>query len=111
MKTQDFQSFSEFWPYYLSQHSKRGTRWLHFIGNTNLFFWLIVSVINLNWKICVFAIVSSYGIAWIGHFFVEKNIPATFRYPIWAGLGDMLMYFKMIRGELDAELKRHSGSK
>lgn len=111
MKTQDFQSFSEFWPYYLSQHRKAGTRWLHFVGNTNLFFWLAVAAVTLSWKTVIFAVASSYGFAWIGHFFVEKNIPATFRYPIKAGMGDMLMYYKMIRGELNADLEKYLGAK
>jgi hypothetical protein len=107
MKTRDFRSFSEFWPYYISQHSKAGTRWLHFVGNTNLFFWFALAAINLSWKMALFAVVSSYGFAWVGHFFVERNIPATFRYPIKAGMGDMLMYYKMIRGTLDEDLKKY----
>ncbi len=106
MKTQDFLSFAEFWPYYLSQHSKKGTRWLHFIGNTNLFFWLTLSALHLSWRLALFSIISSYAIAWIGHFFVERNVPATFRHPIWAGMGDMLMYYKMMRGQINSELEK-----
>jgi hypothetical protein len=111
MKMQDFQSFSEFWPYYLSQHSKVWTRRLHFIGFTNLICWLIVAVVVRSWLALVFAVGSSYGFAWIGHFFVEKNIPATFWYPVKANLGVALMYYKMLRGTLDEDLEKYLGSK
>ena len=107
MKTQDFQSFAEFWPYYLSQHSKPWTRRLHFIGFTNLIGWLIIAAATLSWKALVVAVASSYAFAWVGHFFVEKNIPATFWYPVKANLGVALMYYKMLRGTLDEDLKKY----
>lgn len=101
-------SLKEFWPYYVREHSQAGTRWLHFIGNTNLLIWLIVAILNWSLIYLAIAIVSSYMIAWIGHFFIEKNIPATFRYPLKAGICDIVMYYKMWRGEMDAEVMKYS---
>jgi len=59
----------------------------------------------------LWAVVSSYAVAWIGHFFVERNVPATFRYPLMAAICDMVMYYKMWRGEMVAEVEKYtSGS-
>jgi hypothetical protein len=38
--------------------------------------------------------------AWIGHFFVEKNRPATFTYPLWSFIGDWKMLALMLMGRL-----------
>ncbi len=107
MKNQYFRALQEFWPYYVRAHSKPGTRWLHFVGNTNLFIWLLVALLRRDPWIVLWAVVSSYAFAWVGHFFVEHNIPATFRYPVQAALCDMLMYYKMWRGEMDAEVRKY----
>lgn len=100
-------SLQEFWPYYVREHSRLGTRWLHFIGNTNLFFWLILAIFYRSTVMLAIAVVSSYAFAWIGHFFIERNIPATFRYPLKAAICDMIMYYKMWRGEMNSEVEKH----
>jgi hypothetical protein len=107
MKNQPFHTLQEFWPYYVREHRQAGTRCLHFIGNTNLLLWLVIALVRWNIWIVLWAVVSSYTIAWIGHFFVERNIPATFRYPLKSALCDMRMYYKMWRGEMDAEVKKY----
>jgi len=109
MLKNQFHALQEFWPYYVREHSKAGTRRLHFIGNTNLFFWLLLALLRLDLWIVLWAVISSYALAWIGHFFVERNIPATFRYPLQAALCDMYMYYKMWRGEMDAEVGKYVG--
>ena len=101
-------SLKEFWPYYVREHSQAGTRWLHFIGNTNLLLWLIIALLNFSFIYLSVAIVSSYMIAWIGHFFVEKNIPATFRYPLKAAICDMVMYYKMWTGKMNIEVEKYT---
>lgn len=102
-----YRTLEEFWPYYVNEHSEAGTRWLHFVGNSNLFVWLIAALVRLSFRLLVVAVVSSYAIAWVGHFFVERNIPATFRYPIMSALCDMRMYYKMWRGEMAAEIAKY----
>jgi hypothetical protein len=98
----------EFWPYYVTQHRHPTSRQLHFIGNTNLLIWLFLAIARRNPFLLGFAVASSYVIAWIGHFFFERNIPATFRYPILAGVCDLIMYYKMWRGEMDAEVTKYA---
>lgn len=101
-------SLQEFWPYYVREHSRLGTRRLHFIGNTNLFVWLFLAVYCRSIGHILIAVVSSYTLAWIGHFFVERNIPATFRYPLKAAICDMVMYYKMWKGEMNAEVEKYT---
>ena len=96
-----------FWPYYINEHKNPLTRRIHFWGNTNLLFWLLLAFIRRSIRLSIFAIVSSYLIAWFGHFFIEKNKPATFRYPLLAGVCDMIMYCKMLNGTMDAEVAKY----
>ena len=43
--------------------------------------------------------VVGYGFAWVGHYFFEKNRPATFQYPLWSLMGDCRMFFETISGK------------
>lgn len=102
-----YKTLEEFWPYYVNEHKNPLTRQLHFVGNTNLFFWLLLALIRRSFRLIVFAVVSSYLIAWIGHFFVERNLPATFRYPVKSAICDMIMYAKMWSGDMDTEVAKY----
>lgn len=97
----------DFWPYYVNEHSNPVNRQLHFIGNTNLIFWLALALLKRSPMLLGFAVASSYAIAWVGHFFFQRNIPATFRYPLLAGVCDLIMYYKTWRGEMEAEVARY----
>jgi hypothetical protein len=107
MKDATYKTLAEFWPYYVQEHQKPLTRRLHFVGNSNLFIWLLLALFRRSLKLVIFAVVSSYLIAWVGHFFVERNLPATFRYPVKSAICDMIMYAKMWRGEMDAEVAKY----
>jgi len=99
-------TFEEFWPFYVSQHSKYGTRLFHFIGTSLGLILFAAAVLTLRPFLVLWALVAAYGFAWIGHFFIEKNRPATFQYPLWSFLGDLKMYGLMWRGEMEAEAER-----
>lgn len=101
-----YTSFSEFYPYYLTEHSKRGTRILHFIGTTLFFLLLIYSIVSMNGWLFLASVVMAYAFAWVGHFFIEKNKPATFQYPLWSLMSDFKLYFQIIAGKEGWEAKR-----
>jgi hypothetical protein len=98
-------SFEEFWPYYVAQHSRVSTRRLHFAGTTMVLGALAAAVLVSPWW-ALAAPVVGYGPAWIGHFFFEKNRPATFTYPLWSLRGDFRMYRLTLLGRMTPELER-----
>ena len=100
MKTADFRSFSEFFPFYLSEHSNTLNRRLHFIGTTGTNICVLTTILTGDWRWMLLAPVCGYGFAWYGHFRVEHNRPATFKHPIWSLMGDYRMYGLMLTGKL-----------
>ena len=103
----NFRNFAEFWPYYLSEHAKPTTRALHFAGTGAGLLLFMLGLVSGNYWLLLVALVWGYGPAWVGHFFVEKNRPATFRHPFWSLIADFRMFFFFITGRLGAELRRH----
>lgn len=106
-----FASFAEFWPFYVSEHSRTLTRWLHFIGTSCAIVLILMAIFAGEPWLLVAAPVAAYGFAWAAHFTVEHNRPATFTYPLWSLIGDFKMYGLMWAGRMDAEvraLKRRS---
>ncbi len=99
MSEERIASFREFYPYYLREHRLRGTRITHFIGTTGFLVALILAVSTPNAWYILYGAVFAYGWAWIGHFFIEKNKPATFRYPLWSLMSDFKLYFQIIAGK------------
>ena len=100
------QRFEEFWPFYVSQHRRRGTRIFHFIGTTVGFLFLLRAIATERPLLLICGLVASYGFAWMGHFLTEKNNPATFQHPLWSLLSDLKMYGLMWRGRMTAEAER-----
>ena len=100
-----FQSFADFWPFYVREHSEPLNRRLHFIGTASIALIVALAVIYHPYWL-LFAPVSGYGFAWIGHFFVEKNRPATFIHPLWSLMGDFKMFGLMLIGKMDDEVRR-----
>ncbi len=99
MGSRKYKSFKEFYPYYLSEHRKQGTRITHFIGTTMFLLFVLGALILMNpWWILA-GVVTAYGFAWVGHFFIEKNKPATFQYPIWSLISDFKLYFQIWGGK------------
>lgn len=99
------QSYEEFWPYYVSEHRKPGTRALHVLGTSLVLADLAAAVLVSPWWLLA-APFAGYAPAWIAHFFVEKNRPATFTYPLWSLRGDFRMFGLTLRGRMAPELER-----
>jgi hypothetical protein len=99
-----FSSLDEFWPFYLSQHLNPATRRLHFIGTTLGLIFLALAAVLRAPRISIAAFVAAYGCAWIGHFFFERNAPATFRHPLLSLRADFRMYRLMWTGGLAVHL-------
>ena len=89
-------SYAEFYPFYLDQHKNKVCRILHYIGSSLALLLLIYSCINLSSTFLVLGLVVGYAFAWVGHFFFEKNMPATFKNPIFSLMGDWNMLFDAI---------------
>jgi len=96
----NYQSFKEFYPFYLSQHRNKTCRNLHFIGSSLILIMLSYAVFNAQYLLLLTLPVIGYGFAWIGHFVFEKNKPATFTYPLWSFIGDWKMFWQMLIGKL-----------
>jgi hypothetical protein len=94
-----YASFAEFYPYYLSEHSNRVCRELHFVGSTLTLACLAALILTGNPWWFPAALVCGYGFAWIGHFGFQKNRPATFRHPLYSLMGDWVMYWHMLTGQ------------
>ena len=102
-----FQSFEEFWPFYLGQHANRTCRWLHVFGTSAGVLVFANGLRTGHWRALFPALVLGYGFSWIGHFFFEKNRPATFTYPRWSFKGDFVMLKLFFTGKLNAELEKY----
>jgi hypothetical protein len=86
------ETYREFWPLYLREHSHPGNRCLHFIGTTIALVLIVAAVITGDALFLVGALISGYGFAWLGHYFIEKNRPASFKYPLWSFVSDWRLW-------------------
>ena len=101
----EFASYEEFFPYYVGQHSKPATRWVHFVGTHLGGAVGLTGIVGRKPRLLAAAPLISYGMAWFSHFTIEGNRPASFGHPLWAVRGDFRMLAMMWQGR-DAELSR-----
>jgi hypothetical protein len=106
MSERRYNSFTEFWPHYVAEHSNPRTRLFHLVGTSIALGSVAYFILSGRWWLFPLALVPGYGMAWIGHFFIEKNRPATFQYPLWSFMGDYKMIGMMLTGRMDAEVER-----
>jgi hypothetical protein len=95
-----FHTFAEFYPFYLSEHSNRTCRRLHFAGSSLslVFLAMLVATGNPWWLLA--GLLVGYGFAWVGHFGFEKNKPASFKRPLYSFMGDWVMYKDIWTGRI-----------
>lgn len=99
-ETTRFQSFAEFYPFYLGEHLNPVCRTLHFVGSTIVLLLIVAAVMTSQWILLAAVPFAGYGFAWIGHFAFEKNKPATFSYPGWSFMGDWVMYWQLLTRQI-----------
>jgi len=95
-RAKKIESLEEFYPFYLCEHSKAGTKLFHFLATFNVLYLIFSRGFTLT-SISV-GLLQGYGLAWISHFCVESNQPATFTYPAWSFRSDWLMFLDSVMG-------------
>lgn len=104
----EFNTFSDFWPYYLSEHRNPTTRLMHVLGTALAMAFVLLLTWSGDLRFLAAAAASGYGLAWLSHLMIERNRPATFRYPVWSLMGDFRMFSLACTGRLEAEVQRHT---
>ncbi len=105
MNQEPIGTYKAFWLFYVSQHRNKTNRNLHFAGTLLVLLLVGFGAIFNPW-ILLGLPVAGYGFAWAGHFFFERNVPATFQYPFWSLIADFQMFFLMCLGRMDREVRR-----
>ena len=95
-----FKSFADFYPFYLTEHSNRTCRRLHFVGSTLSLVCLALLIATGQPKYLLFGLLCGYSFAWVGHLGFEKNRPASFKRPLYSFMGDWAMYKDIWTGKI-----------
>jgi hypothetical protein len=95
-----FANFREFYPFYLGEHVDRTCRRLHIVGSTLVLIVFASACVSQHWIWLIALPFLGYGFAWIGHFFFEKNRPATFTHPFYSFAGDWVMWWQVVSGKM-----------
>lgn len=103
-----FSGYQEFFSFYLHEHSHPRNRLMHAAGTLLGICTIAVPIaIGHPWYALLWPLVA-YGFAWIGHFVIEGNRPATFEHPVWSFMGDFHMLGLMLTGRLRARLEKQA---
>jgi hypothetical protein len=103
---EEMRTFEDFWPFYVREHSNETNRMLHFLGTSLAVGSVVAGLVTGKKGFFAAAPLLGYGFAWVGHFMVEGNRPATFKHPLWSLRGDFVMWKKMVTGQMAAEVER-----
>lgn len=91
-----YRTFAEFYPFYLSEHSNRTCRRLHFAGTSLGLALFLLALWTHAWWLILAGVVAGYAFAWAGHVFFERNRPATFTYPLYSFFGDWVLWWQIL---------------
>ena len=95
-----FDTFAEFYPFYLTEHSNRTCRRLHFVGTSLALVCLVTLIVTRDPLWLLYGLLCGYGFAWVGHFAFERNRPASFKQPLYSFMGDWKMYWQILTGKI-----------
>ncbi|MEQ1733232.1 MAG: DUF962 domain-containing protein [Bacteroidia bacterium] len=98
--TQEYTTLKEFYVYYLTEHANITSRRLHFVGTGLVIGILLYALFIGNYTLLWCMPLAGYGFAWAGHFFFEKNKPATFKYPFYSLASDFIMFADILKGRV-----------
>ncbi len=107
MAAKEYKNLKEFWPFYLSEHADIRNRVLHFVGSTLVLVLIALAIVKANPWFLLGAPFAGYGFAWVGHFIVEKNRPATFTYPFMSLASDWVMYYFIWTGQIGKQMEKY----
>jgi hypothetical protein len=103
-----FKTIDDFYPFYLSQHSYNLCRLLHYTGTIIATTHLLLAIFYLYLLYIPIGMLYGYGFAWVGHFFVEKNRPATFKHPFLSFACDYVMLYHFLTGQINHQFKKYN---
>lgn len=98
--------FSDFWPHYLRDHARPGTRAMHYVGTSMVLLLLAAMPLGGDWRMALALPIVGYGFAWTSHGVIERNRPATLNHPLWSLRADLRMWHRFMTGQLADELDR-----
>ena len=101
----EYKTFWSFYPYYLTEHARPVNRALHFIGTSLVIACFVAGIVLHDWRLFAIMPFCGYGFAWFGHFMLEKNKPATFKYPFYSLGSDFVMFFHIITGQINRKVE------
>jgi len=101
-----FETYEDFWPFYLREHSRPKTRALHYAGTSMVVLIALAAIVTGAWWLLLALPIAGYGFAWAAHYRVERNRPATFTHPWWSLRADFRMWWLWLTGRLAPELER-----
>jgi hypothetical protein len=106
MSSKRIETFEEFWPFYVGEHKDPLNRALHYAGTSMAIGTILAAAATANPTWLLLTPVVGYGPAWVGHFFIEHNKPASFSYPVWSLRADLKMLAMALKGQMADEVAR-----
>lgn len=100
MESKRYRRFADFYPFYLSEHANRTSRRLHVIGTGLVILTTLIALVSSRYRLLWLLPLLGYSFAWAGHFFFEKNRPATFKHPFYSLAGDFVMFKDVVTGKI-----------
>lgn len=95
-----YESFADFYPFYLREHANLKSRRLHFIGTSIALLIVVAALVTQTWWLLVVALVQGYAFAFAGHYVFDTNRPASFKYPGFSFMGDWRMWWDIATGKI-----------